>query len=118
MPKILVIIGLILTVASTALCQDKGYDVISYDVTLSIDRQNNILQGVAEMTGRSTAQLTTILQHLKSLTIDSVFVGSTQSSTSIADPTGEYKITNFSPISSGSIFTVRTYYHGIPTNEG
>jgi aminopeptidase N len=118
MPKILVIIGLLAVLSSAALCQDKGYDVISYDVTISLDRQNNTIKGVAEMSAKSTAGLSSILQHLKSLSIDSVFVGSSRASLSVVDSTGEYQITNFPTLSPGSIFQVRTYYHGAPTNEG
>ncbi len=118
----LALIGILLVVFSGARAQDKGYDVTSYHVSLSLDRQHNALQGVVTMDAVATTDLTSILQHLKDLTIDQITVSSPGSVTAVMDikdtTHGTYTIQGFNTIVAGTHFTVTTTYHGNPTNEG
>ncbi|MEP7235093.1 MAG: M1 family aminopeptidase, partial [Ignavibacteriota bacterium] len=98
----------------------KGYDVTYYKTTLHLDRAKDSLRGDVEMTAKSAGDLQKILQHAKYLTIDSVFVDGFRSPFAFTDSaTGTYEITGFPPnYHNGTIFTVKTYYHGKGVNEG
>lgn len=110
---------LTLFVAGSTVAQDKGYDVKSYNLRLTIDKQKNYLEGNVAMHIVTTSEIDTVLQHLKALTIDSVFVNGVKASYQITDVTsGAYKVLGFAKLYSGIDATVKTYYHGNPTNEG
>ncbi|MBS1904890.1 MAG: M1 family metallopeptidase [Bacteroidetes bacterium] len=116
--KIIVLVVILATVPVRA--QDKGYDVTQYDATLTIERARNFLAGHVTMKAVATTDsLSAILQHLKGLTIDSIFVGSLKAGLTQRDSTdGSYFVTGFTPIALHSAFELTTYYHGNPGNEG
>lgn len=102
----------------SSFAQDKGYDVNSYFVNLDINRQENYINGAVEMNATAQRPLAEILQHLKSLTIDSVFVNGDRASVIMLDTLfGSYNVVPPSQLSADSQFTVQTFYHGNPTTE-
>ena len=110
---------LTLFAVSSTFAQDKGYDVKSYDLHLKIDKQKNYLEGNVAMRIVTTSELDTVLQHLKALIIDSVFVNGAKASYQITDAiSGTYKVIGFPKLYSSVDAIVKTYYHGNPTNEG
>ncbi len=99
--------------------QDKGYDVKSYNLQLKIDKQKNYLEGSVVMHIVTTSELDSVLQHVKALVIDSVFVNGAKASYQITDTTsGTYKVIGFPKLYRNVDAIVNTYYHGNPTNEG
>ncbi len=98
----------------------KGYDVTYYNATVWLNRVQNTIAGKVDMTANSVSDLLSILQHAKFLQIDSVFVDGIRSATQITDSaSGTYIVTGFPKnYHNGSIFTLRTYYHGKGVNEG
>ena len=119
---------LILAIAGkTIIAQDKnlpiapqkGYDATYYDATVWLNRQLNTISGQVDMKATSTGELSEILQHAKFLQIDSVFIDGVRGTTQIADTSsGAYIVTGFPVHHNGSLFTLRTYYHGVGKNEG
>ena len=114
-------------VAATVTCraQDptinpaKGYDVKSYNATIWLNRQKDSISGWVEMSAVAMGGLPQILQHVKFLQIDSVFVDGKRATITSADSSGAYDITGYpNTYQSGSYFTTKTYYHGKGTNEG
>ena len=98
----------------------KGYDVTYYNATVWLNRFLNTISGQVDMTANSLGDLPVILQHAKFLQIDSVFVDGIRSTTQVADSaSGEYVVIGYPKnYHNGSVFTVRTYYHGKGINEG
>jgi aminopeptidase N len=97
----------------------KGYDVTSYNATIWLNRQQDSIAGQVDMTATSMGNLQAILQHAKFLQIDSVFVDGVRSNIQVTDTlSGTYIVTGFQQYHNGSVFTLRTYYHGKGTNEG
>jgi len=99
----------------------KGYDVHYYNATIQLDRAEDSLWGQVTMTAAADSSILQILQYIKYLTIDSVFVNGTKSAISIVDTqSGEYFVgvpTFLGFIPKGSQFQVTTYYHGHPLLE-
>ncbi len=99
----------------------KGYDVTYYNATVRLDRLEDSLWGQVTMTATADSTIMQILQYIKYLTIDSIFVNGTKSAISVVDTqSGEYLVgvpTFLGFIPSGSRFQVLTYYHGHPLPE-
>lgn len=109
----------IVAMAVTVHAQDKGYDVTSYDVNLHIDRVKNYLEGAVTMHARATREIQSCIQHLLGLNIDSIFVKRTKTGYTVTDSgAGEYTVNLPMNLGAGDEFTVLTYYHGAPMNEG
>src|SRR5438309_3962185 len=96
---------------------DKGYDVISYNATVKLDRQTDSIFGMVTMTARSTADINDILQQAKYLSVDSIFVNGTRTSKAIIDTLSGSYIVHSTSIIPSSIFQVLTYYHGKGVQE-
>ncbi len=93
----------------------KGYDVISYDATVKLDRTTDSLWGVVSMTARATDTCSAILQHAKYLTIDSVIASNSGSRVPIQwldTASGAYNVIPVSGFVAGQTFRVTTFYHG------
>jgi aminopeptidase N len=96
----------------------KGYDVHYYNATVKLDRAEDSLWGQVTMTATADSTISQVLQYVKYLVIDSVFVNNTRDSVQYGDTTsGTYYVISQSPITSGSQFQVLTYYHGHPKPE-
>ena len=109
----------VVLLASTLHAQDKGYDVHFYNADLVISVARDSISGNVTMYARATSPLSQILQHAKGLTIDRILVDGVEASWTVSDTaTGSYFINNFTALSTKSLFTVKTYYHGVCTNEG
>ena len=97
----------------------KGYDVISYNATIRLDRQTDSLFGTVTMQGLvngDTAITSGVLQYAKFLTIDSTFVNGQKCPVFFDDSSsGEYHVS--ARIAPGEPFTLQTYYHGKGTPE-
>jgi hypothetical protein len=100
---------------------EKGYDVHYYNATIQLDRADDSLWGQVTMMATADSSIFQILQYIKYLTIDSVFVNGLKSAISVVDTqSGEYLVavpTFLSFIPAGSQFQVLTYYHGHPLPE-
>ncbi|HEY3875856.1 MAG TPA: M1 family metallopeptidase, partial [Candidatus Kapabacteria bacterium] len=100
---------------------EKGYDVHYYNATVRLDRAQDSLWGQVTMTATATTTIRQVLQYIKYLTIDSVFLNNVKTGITIGDTqSGEYFIgvpTFFSLIPEGSTFQITTYYHGHPLPE-
>ena len=91
----------------------KGYNVLYYNATITLDRLADSLAGVQTMTGKTDSPISQILQHVKYLTIDSVFVNDIPASVSWQDTAmGIYYVLPRSTLPAHQTFTVQTYYHG------
>lgn len=111
--------ALLILCATNTFAQDKGYDVKFYNIDLFIDRAHNSISGSVQMIAAATADLTKILQHCKSLSIDTVIVNNTHCTIEQTDTaSGTYNVVNLPKIKSGDYFVLTTYYHGNPTTEG
>ncbi len=102
----------------------KGYDVISYNATVTLEPAVDSLFGEVTMQARmdDTASIGGVLQYAKFLTIDSVFVNGSRASftfdsTAMFDDSssGAYQV--IANLGHGAPFTVTTYYHGKGTPE-
>jgi aminopeptidase N len=96
----------------------KGYDVTYYNATIRLDRADDSLWGQVTMTARADSDISQVLQYVKYLVIDSLFVNNVRASVQFGDTTsGTYYVIPQSPITNGSQFQVLTYYHGHPLPE-
>jgi aminopeptidase N len=94
---------------------DKGYDVISYDATITLDRQTDSIVGVVKMTARADSAITAIVQYAKYLQIDRTFVGGRPAIVTVLDTlSGRYDLEVFldKPLKANDTFTVVTYFRG------
>src|SRR5271154_1195463 len=83
----------------------KGYDVHYYNATIRLDRAHDSLWGHVTMTATADSTISQILQYVKYLVIDSVFVNNVLDSVQYGDTTsGPYYVIPRSPITSGSQF--------------
>ena len=97
---------------------EKGYDVHYYNANIRLDRLQDSLWGQVTMAATADSSISQILQYVKYLVIDSVFVNNVRDSILYGDTTsGEYFVIPQSPIALGSQFQVLTYYHGHPLPE-
>jgi aminopeptidase N len=110
---------LLLAVAGVVRAQpQKGYDVHYYNATVRLDRTHDSIWGQVTMMATADSTITTILQHAKYLSIDSVFVNGTRGQISWQDTAmGIYYDIPSSSLQSGTSFSVLTYYHGKGTVE-
>ncbi len=96
----------------------KGYDVKYYNATVKLDRLEDSLWGQVTMTAVTDSSISQILQYEKYLVIDSIFVNNVRATVQYGDTTsGTYYVLPQTPLSSGSLFQVLTYYHGHPKPE-
>ena len=96
----------------------KGYDVHYYNATIRLDRSQDSLWGQVTMSATADSSISQILQFVKYLVLDSVFVNNVPASIQHGDTTsGEYFVIPQTPVTSGSQFQVTTYYHGKGTPE-
>lgn len=121
MKKITFILAALLFLSTSSAAQgqnSKGYDAISYTATVQLNKKANSITGMVAMRGVAATPLTTILQHAKHLTLDSLFVDGRRASVEFIDtPSGAYNVKGFPAISAGTSFTLTTYYHGSGTLE-
>ena len=72
----------------------KGYDVHYYNATVKLDRAQDSLWGNVTMTATADSSISQILQYIKYLTIDSVFVNNVRANIQYGDTqSGEYFVT-------------------------
>ena len=119
--------ALVLTIlASFALTSEssaqqlKRYDVLSYSGTIELDRQDTFIRGYVKMNAVCTtgAPVTTIIQHLIYLEIDSVHVNGIRAAIEYTGPdSGEYYVVPPSSQLVPGFFRVETWYHGKPKPE-
>jgi len=96
----------------------KGYDVHYYNATIQLDRIEDSLRGQVTMMATADSSISQILQYVKYLRIDSVFVNNVRAGIQYGDTiSGEYFVVPQSLVVSGSGFQVTTYYHGKPLPE-
>lgn len=98
----------------------KGYDCTHMTGTIYLDRATTSLSGQVTMTGVVTTAvpITRILQHLKFLEIDSVFVSGVRATYEVIDSVaGAYHVLVPESLQVAGYFTVTTYYHGNPKPE-
>jgi aminopeptidase N len=96
----------------------KGYDVTYYNATVRLDRADDSLWGQVTMTATADSTISQVLQYVKYLVIDSVFVNNIRAAVQGVDTqSGEYFVNPQSGIVNGSQFQVLTYYHGHPLPE-
>ena len=102
--------------ASDADCSEP-YDVLHYNITMTVDIDNEMLYGDTRITALSeVAGLDSITLDLTVLTVDAVLAGAETLSYSYQDP--ELTVYLGSPCGSGDTLEVGVLYHGHPGNEG
>src|SRR5439155_19548076 len=93
----------------------KGYHVLKYDITDTLDRQTDSIWGHVTMTAQSTSALSDIIQFQKYLTIDSIRphnVATHAPFVTTDTTTGEYHVHLSKTDERGTYFSITTYYHG------
>ncbi len=88
-----------------------GFDVLSYDVTIDIDQQEEYIEGIVLATIDAEENLTQITFELEELTVDEVLVNG--ESTTFTHDNGEIDIA-LTDIESGDEFVVQVSYYGYP----
>lgn len=115
---LIVLSHLVLTLP--AIGQEKGYDALKYSGRIELDRTNTQISGVVTMHAAVTRATTLpkVLQHLKYLAIDSVFVQGVRATIEILDTSsGAYNVIPDPSVVLSTYFDVTTYYHGKPLPE-
>ncbi|MGD8395067.1 MAG: M1 family aminopeptidase [Candidatus Eiseniibacteriota bacterium] len=108
--------GLELPPHSTCDARAADYDVLHYDLALTVDMDADTLEGTTTVTIESTVGgLTEVRLHLAQLTVRGVELGATPLAHSHAGD--EITITLDRPYSSGEIFTLAVTYSGQPGHE-
>jgi aminopeptidase N len=113
----------ILLSSGAAIAQEelpKGYDVLSYEAVIALDRDETTIRGHAKMNAVVTtgAPIRKVLQHLIYLTIDSVKINGFSSQIEVVDESeGSYRVIVPEEAMVPGFFTVETWYHGNPVPE-
>jgi aminopeptidase N len=95
----------------------RPYDVLHYNITMTIDIENEILYGDTRVTARSdVAGLDSIALDFAVLTVDAVMSGSDTLSYRHEDPALTIHLDR--PHNAGDTLEVEVVYHGHPGNEG
>ena len=93
------------------------YDVLHYNITMTIDIDNEILYGDTKVTARSDAAgLDSITLDFTALTVDAVLGGSDTLAYRYQDPLLTIYLGR--PYDAGDTLGVEVVYHGHPGNEG
>lgn len=117
---VLSILASIAMVSVTFAQELKRYDVISYQGTIELDRQDTFIRGHVKMSAICTtgAPVDRILQHLIYLDIDSVLVNGVRCEIEwTGKDSGEYHVVPPTSMLIPGYFTVETWYHGKPLPE-
>jgi len=88
-----------------------GFDMLRYEITLSIDDQEHYVEGFVTATVQAEEYLTEILYELEELTVSDVEVNGTSVNFSQND---EILTVDLPGISAGEEFTTTVYYSGYP----
>ena len=88
-----------------------GFDVLSYDITIDIDQQEEYIEGVVVSTIRAEENLDSITFELEELTVDEILVNG--ENTTYTHEDGEIDIA-LTDIDSGDEFVVQISYFGYP----
>lgn len=119
----LVLVFSVLCFQSLAFAQTedfKGYNVLSYEGTIELNREDTTLRGHATMRAVSMmdAPLGKVLQHLLYLEIDSAKIeGQSATIEPVDTASGTYYLIPHESVMLASEFTVETWYHGKPIPE-
>lgn len=94
-----------------------AFDVLSYDVTMTIDVDGHLIYGDTEVTSVSEQDgLSAIDLDLTVLTVDAVLAGEDSLAFTHTDPVLSIDLGDAYAV--GDTFRVRVVYHGTPGNEG
>jgi aminopeptidase N len=110
----------LLSLATSSSAQIKRYDVLSYEGTIELDRQDTFIRGHVKMHAICTtgAPVDRVIQHLIYLDIDSVHIDGMRATIEwTGKDSGEYYVVPPSSQLIPGYFTVETWYHGKPLPE-
>ena len=93
---------------------NKGYDVIHYDATITLDREADGITGRVTMTAKVTSKtgLTKVLQHAKYIRADSVILDGVVTRFTLQDTASGTYLVDAPAIPTGKIFHLTTFFHG------
>lgn len=117
---VLSLLAIFLVLADASAQLQKGYDVLRYEGTIQLDRQDTFIRGHVKMHAVVTTAVPIyrIVQHLSYLEIDSVLVNGERATIDwTGQDSGEYYVVPPAATIIPGEFVVETYYHGKPLPE-